>query len=368
MRRRGLVLPIVVLDRANAYADEFKAMGNPVHCLPERRLIYEDRLLWSYQQTAQYRPRAVLSCLSSESFEILRVVPSGVLRMSIVQSDDPGPYATVANHGPWTDVAVGVSRQIVATLQSSPELRNVRAEMIPYGIDFAAPRSRTPRAAEKPLRVIYLGRIIEEQKRISRIAQLAKALEARGAHAELTIVGDGPQREQLRSDLRSCGIVRFQNAVPYDKVNDLLLDYDVFVLLSDFEGLPLSLLEAMGCGVVPVVSDLRSGISEVVDQSRGFRVPVGDVDRAADIVMELSRNRTKLHECSEQAARFVREHYSADQMAESYCRLVDELALPSQDWPATVRIPVPKGVSPAWLYAGPPRVARRWMKRLIGAF
>ncbi len=367
MRRRGQTLPVVVLDSENAYAADFRAIDNPVHCLPDRKLIFEDRLLWAYHQVAQYRPRAVLSCLSSDSFEILRVVPRGVVRMSIVQSDDPGPYATVADHAQWTDVAVGVSRRIVANLQAKPELRGVRAEMIPYGIDFSAAMARAPRSPDAPLRLIYLGRIIEEQKRVSRLAQLAKALQARHVPVEFSIVGDGPQREQLRAELRGCESVRFVDSVPYEQVPRLLQDYDVFVLLSDFEGLPLSLLEAMGAGVVPVVSDLPSGIAEVVDESRGCRVPVGDVERAAEIISELSRARTRLDECSQNAARFVREHYSAEAMAEHYCRLVDELAPAAVDWPATVRIPIPRGVSPSWLYGGVPRAARRWMKRWLGA-
>jgi hypothetical protein len=124
-------------------------------------------LHWSYQQTAQYQPRAVLSCLSPQSFEILRVVPHGVLRMSIVQSDDPGPYAAVVAYGEWTDVAIGVSKQIAAHLQMRPELQRARIEEIPYGIDFSDLIVRDPGAPNAPLRVIYLGRLVEEQKRVS---------------------------------------------------------------------------------------------------------------------------------------------------------------------------------------------------------
>jgi glycosyltransferase involved in cell wall biosynthesis len=367
MRRRGQLLPVVVLNSENNYAADFQTIDNPVHCLPIQKMIFEDRLLWAYQQTARYRPHAVLSCLSSESFEILRVVPQGVLRMSIVQSDDPGPYKTVVEHAAWTDVAIGVSNQIAANLRAKPELRGLRAEVIPYGIDFAAAVTRVPRAADAPLRLIYLGRIIEEQKRVSRLAQLAKVLQARGAQVEFSIVGEGPQRGELSAALEGCDFVRFLDPVPYDQVPRLLQDFDVFVLLSDFEGLPLSLLEAMGAGVVPVVSDLPSGLAELVDDSRGYRVAVGDVEGAGDAIMELNRDRARLHKCSACASGFAREYYSADAMAEKYCRLITELSPSTRHWPECVRIPAPRGVSAAWLYDGAPRVARRWMKRVLGA-
>ena len=367
LRRRGQQLPVVVLDSENAYAADFAAIGNPVHVLPRRKMIFEDRLHWAYEQVARYRPRAVLSCLSSQSFEILRVVPRGVLRMSIVQSDDPGPYATVIKHAAWTDVAVGVSRQIGVNLQARPELRGVRAEVIPYGIDFSAAVPRAPRPAEVPLRLIYLGRIIEEQKRVSRLAALAKQLQARRVPVEFSIVGEGPQREELRAALKEFPFVRLVDSVPYEQVPRLLQDFDVFVLLSDFEGLPLSLLEAMGAGVVPVVSDLPSGLAEVVDESRGVRVPVGDVERAAEAILELSRDRTRLHDCATNAARFAREHYSADAMAEKYLRVIEERAAPVQTWPASVEIPAPRGVVRPWLYSGFPRAVRRVFKRLGAA-
>ena len=45
---------------------------------------------------------------------------------------------------------------------------------------------------------------------------------------------------------------------------DRLPDHDVFVLPTRVEGLPVALLEAMGCGVVPVVSNIDSGVPDVV--------------------------------------------------------------------------------------------------------
>ena len=361
MRRRGQFLPVVVLDAENAYAADFEAIGNPVHCLPPRRMIFEDRLLWAYQQTAQYRPRAVLSCLSSQSFEILRVVPHGVLRMSIVQSDDAGPYATVMEHAAWTDVVVGVSGQIGVNLQARPELRGARIEVIPYGIDFPGAIPRRPRPADAPLRLIYLGRIIEEQKRVSRLAELASRLQALRAPVEFSIVGDGPQRDELRAAMRGCPFVRFVDPLPYDQVSRLLQDYDVFVLLSDYEGLPLSLLEAMGQGVVPVVSDLPSGMRDVVGEGCGFRTPVGDVAGAVEIIAMLAADRALLSAHSQRALAFVREHYSAERMAERYLEVIRQSARPVPHWPEEVEIPAPVGVRP-WLYRGPMRRLRRALK------
>ena len=153
--------------------------------------------------------------------------------------------------------------------------------------------------------------------------------------------------------------------MPNDTVPALLAAHDVLVLLSDYEGLPLSLLEAMGAGVVPVVSDLESGIRDVVTAETGVRVPVGDVPAAAAAILALVQDRGRLAALSDAAARSVREEYSAARMAERYLKLIGELAPSSVPWPATVEVPAPVGVKHAWLYRGWPRRTRRWIKRLI---
>ena len=366
MQRRGFVLPVIVLSARNEHERDFAAVGNPVHCVSNRRAIYEDRLLAGYQLLRGYRPQAVLSCLSSESFEPLRVVPPGVARIGIIQSHDPGPYANIRAFSETLDAVIGVSEEICRHLRSLPELAHVHIERIPYGIEFAPMPPRSFNAA-KPLHVIYLGRLIEEQKRVSRLAELARRLQEQKAGVQLTIAGDGPQRDSLRASLADCDIVTFREAVPYSTVPALLAEHDVFVLLSDYEGLPLSLLEAMGAGVVPVASDLESGIREVVTNGTGVRVPVGDVAAAADAIAGLARDRSTLEALSEAAARAVRDEYSAARMADRYLHLISRLARPSAEWPVTVRIPKPFGVRHPWLYDGFPRMARRWTKRLLTA-
>ena len=94
---------------------------------------------------------------------------------------------------------------------------------------------------------------------------------------QLLLVGDGERRADLERDARARGVssrVHFLGA--RRDLGDLLGAMDVFVLPSLWEGLPLSLVLAMGAGV-PVVSTTVAGIPEVVDHGRtGFLVPPGD--------------------------------------------------------------------------------------------
>ena len=362
--RRGHLLPIVVLSEVNEHAADFARVGNPVQCIPAAKLIYEDRLERGYRELARHAPQAVLSCLGGESFEVLRLLPPGVARLGIIQSHEPGPYQLARLYPPHLDTMIGVSREIGQHLRLMPEMERVRVEYIPYGIDFnTAPPVRAFDGTQ-PLRVVYLGRLIEEQKRVSRLVELVHRVRQTGVPVEFTFAGSGPDETKLRASLAGAGHVCFTGAVPNEQVAALLARHDVFVLLSDYEGLPLSLLEAMGQGVVPVVSDLPSGMREVVADDCGFRAPVGDVARAAEIISMLARERSQLRPLSARASVLVRADYSAERMAERYLTLVSELGKTGGSWPEETAVPVPYGMRP-WLYRGWMRRVRRRLKPFL---
>ncbi len=364
-REQGLKLPVVGLTEHHEHSEDFEAAGAEVSCISTRRMIYEDRLRWGYQQALRYQPRAVLACLSGESFEMLRLVPPGVVRMGIIQSDDPGPYGLPRAYGRWLDVMIGVSDQIAEKLRAMPECRHLRVESIPYGIHFPPAIPRETPAAGAPLRIVYVGRIIEIQKRISRLAALIQLAQQRKLNAHFTIVGSGPDDATFRAAVQGCNNVELLGSVPNQQIAPLLRQQDVFVLLSDFEGLPLALLEAMGDGVVPVISDLESGIRNLVSLDCGVRVPVGGVEAAYGAIAALATDRVRRNELSRAATQKARAEYSATRMAGRYLKLIDEMCggKPAPVWPKRIVIPAPLGVS-SFLYSGASRVARRLLKKL----
>ena len=266
---------------------------------------------------------------------------------------------------PWLDVMVGVSETICRRLREDPAYAGSRVENIPYGIHFGPENTSTPRKPGQPLRIIYLGRIIETQKRVSRLVELTRLLAARGEPFEFTIGGSGPESASVRGALKDASTVRFLGDVPNRWISGLLCSHDVFILLSDYEGLPLSLLEAMGEGVVPVVSDLESGMREVVTAETGIRVPVGDVSAAAEAIVFLTRNPGKLAELSAAAKRLARTQYSAARMAESYLKLAGEKPGANGAWPTKINVPAPLLVRPAWMYKGLGRHMRRILRQAL---
>jgi glycosyltransferase involved in cell wall biosynthesis len=86
-------------------------------------------------------------------------------------------------------------------------------------------------------------------------------------------------------------------------VLDRLSEGDVFMLPTRAEGLPAALVEAMGAGLVPIVSDIRSGIPEIVqDGVTGLLARVDDVEGFAGAIERLQDSR----DCLEKMSRAVR--------------------------------------------------------------
>jgi glycosyltransferase involved in cell wall biosynthesis len=135
----------------------------------------------------------------------------------------------------------------------------------------------------------------------------------------LVIVGEGPERGALEALARSCGVsdrVTFQGFHP--RVAELLPGFDVFVLPSRTEGLPLALLEAMAAGRACVATKV-GGVPEVVaDGVTGVLVAPGDPAALAAAVQALLADPVLRRRLGTAARAQVEGAWSEDAMARSY--------------------------------------------------
>ena len=118
-------------------------------------------------------------------------------------------------------------------------------------------------------------------------------LRRRGVDFEVTIAGDGPLRpamELLALDEGVADRVRFVGWVPADRLPTLYREHDAYVSLSRSDSTSQSLLEAMGTGLAPVVSDIAGNREWVLHRERGLLVPVEDDVAVACALEELARD------------------------------------------------------------------------------
>lgn len=258
-------------------------------------------------------------------------LPSHVKIVGIAHSDDPQHYEHVVRLGESWNAIVAVSDTIAREVTSlAPDLAP-RLATIPYGVPVAASMMRAPRHDGEPLRIVYVGRLARYQKRALSLVDIADALTATDVHFELIVAGaGGDQHDFLKAASAHMidGRIRFVGALSNQMVQTLLDRAHAFVLPSDFEGLPVALLEAMSHGVVPVVSDIRSGIREVVrDGENGFRVSTGDAQAFAERLAMLARDPARTIAMGTAArATIANGPYGIDAMCNAYLNLFSWVA------------------------------------------
>lgn len=163
-------------------------------------------------------------------------------------------------------------------------------------VDTAAFAPASDRAVSRvPGRVISVAQLADAHKRTS---DLIRAVASLGAPWTLELYGDGPDREMLMRLAASLGLgsrVQFHGFVmDRETVRRALQECSVFALPSAFEGLPMSLLEAMSSGAA-VVGSAIPAITEVITPGvDGLLVPVGAVDALASAIRQADADRGRL--------------------------------------------------------------------------
>jgi len=258
-------------------------------------------------------------------------------------TDDPWWYWLLSFYEPIIHRFIAVSDDCARALARMIPHRQDDIVTRPYGIDVPVVTKRTYSPPHQPLQLLFAGRIIEHQKRVSDLLRLSEILVKRGVDFRLRVVGDGPSKaaflrrwEQLAPEVRSR--ICTEASIQHHAMPALLQSADVAVLVSAFEGTSIFMLEAMAHGTVPVVTDVSGTAGLVHSGITGYRVPVGDLGAMADALSELARDRVKLAAMGQAARRQV-EGFSQEAYSDWFFQLLEELwKEPPRRWPDGRRI------------------------------
>jgi glycosyltransferase involved in cell wall biosynthesis len=235
--------------------------------------------------------------------------------VQILHADTHYYYDLAARHEDVVDAFVVYGQTMERRLRERLPHRSKDIYFLPYGI-AEPPRRRTAVSGE--LRMLFAGRLEHVQKGVLDLPSIDRILAGRGIDVQWTIVGSGPDEQQLR-DAWTSSRVRFLGTKTREEVVDIAAEHDVFVLPTRWEGVPVALFEAMSVGLVPVVSRVESGVAEILtDGISGFMPPLGDCKAFADAIEALHADRSKLESMSAAAAAYVRAHHDVRERTDAY--------------------------------------------------
>ncbi len=250
---------------------------------------------------------------------------SGIPSVGILRSDDPFYHAMIERF--VAGRAKDALSAIVGVSQFLSDLaRSANSNLIVDTICSGTPVRNETARWQTPLNIVYAGRFIDEQKRIhlTTEALINTCREVPGTSA--VMIGEGPALKSVQERISKSGApIRVTGRVDPGEATRLIGGAQVQVLFSDYEGLPTSLLEGMSAGVVPICTNMRSGIQELVNHGlTGFIISDPRTDLPA-VIRSLSTERATWESISASARQRVLSDFSLDASADRWVDLIQRL-------------------------------------------
>lgn len=195
--------------------------------------------------------------------------------------------------------------------------------VIPCGTTVSA-EAVPPSAGPGPLRLLFVGRLDQHCKRALDLPVLCARLDAMCVDWTLTVAGDGSARADLERGLAAFGgRVSMLGRVPGAEMAGLYTQADMLVLLSAFEGWPVTVIEALASARPVAITTGCGGALEVVrDGVEGVIVAMGDMDTLARRLAAIDRE--GLGRMGRAAHEAARKHLNLRTQAKEYDRLIAE--------------------------------------------
>ena len=199
---------------------------------------------------------------------------------------------------------------------------------LPYGI-----RSEVVREfGLDPARPVvgWIGRL-EMQKAPLDFFDAVELVAARHPEAQFVMAGDGSLKQPLEARIAASGFKDRVRLLPWQSDPARTLQgFDLYALSSLWEGLPITLLEAMACGCVPVSTDV-DGCDEVIEQDvSGVLISPSQPERMADELSNLLGAPDRMTQMAVAARSRIQDHFEKSQMVVAWTALLSSLAQRTQ--------------------------------------
>jgi glycosyltransferase involved in cell wall biosynthesis len=268
--------------------------------------------------TREFRPDVIVSFLTNVNVNVL--LATHRLGIPVIVSERTNPAHSSSAGGllrrlrswtyPWASRVVLQSQASVAAFQQmEPGIKDLAVLPNPLPVDIPdVPEGRKDAAARR--QVVAMGRLVSI-KRFEALIDAFAALAADFPEWDLTIWGEGPRRPALEALIAKAGLGdRIRLPGRTDTPWEALAEADVFALVSQVEGFPNVLLEAMALGRACVTVDCPSGPREITrDGQFAELVPLGDGQALRDALARLMADPLLREVMGRRAAASVRLNY-----------------------------------------------------------
>jgi glycosyltransferase involved in cell wall biosynthesis len=257
--------------------------------------------------------------------------------VGVLHADEPHYYKLAEQHKNEVAIFVCVSARVSRLVkEKSPSIDPSEVFIVPCGIEL--PPVENNDNVNAAIQLVYVGRITDYQKRSGDLAKVATQLQKQNIPFHLNIIGDGLEPKiALQKKIQEDGLqeqITFTGWLSQSEVHNDRTTSDVLILTSDFEGMPIAMMEglASGCGFV---GTRVSGIEDYENHPLAkdcFRVfEVGDIETAITKIQEVAA--VPINTRKEAARKLAEEQFSMDICLGRYNKAI--ATIPAKTYVAT---------------------------------
>jgi glycosyltransferase involved in cell wall biosynthesis len=222
----------------------------------------------------------------------------------------------------FTDMFIAVTSETKSSLQKLGIGKKGAWQVIPIGIPIA-PITTSKSDPTQPLKLLWVGRFTDIKDPFYAIETIRTLEVTKPAGFTLTMVGEGEVFEEAKK--RAVGLpIKFTGWIktPFESIKE----FDLLMLTSKNEGLPLVMLEAANLGK-PTISRNVGGVSEFIkSNTTGFLVSGGHQEMAK-IITELAHDRNRLEQAGALSKKLLSSEFSVETTAKQYYQTYNQLMI-----------------------------------------
>lgn len=217
---------------------------------------------------------------------------------------------------------VALSNEIQKTIEEEYRMKSYKIPVILNGIDLTKCIEKTCYEVKGQFKILHIGRFSEQKNHIGLIEAFSEFVK-KYPESILTLIGDGEKKDEIQLLVEKKEItskVKFLGM--QSSVYSYLNESDVFVLPSNYEGVPMTLIEAMGTGI-PIIATAVGGVPDMLENGKEallVSTEISEISSAFERLFESYEKRKQLGINAKKKAAV----FSAKHMAERYLEVYDQ--------------------------------------------
>ena len=290
-----------------------------------KRFVHKRKMRADYRLCSEKIEALAPDVIINSHYEILQGISPSYLRKTIMHFHTS--FDQVMDNNSYQRIFKKYADKLYSFVWLS---KKTKEEAVEYGFKNSTyiynpiSFSESSRADMNNKKMIFLGRLSEEKRIHLAIEYFREVVKENGlSEWDFEIYGDGPLKQELLLQIKDDSRVHYRGRT--DNVKEVLLKSSVLILTSEFEGMPLVVLEANECGVPAIVYDFGESSCEVVKNGEtGVIVPQNDKQAFKQELKRLLEDKAYRESLSKSANNFAK-NFSVENMGQQWLELFDRM-------------------------------------------